>query len=89
MKVLVTLSALLISANASAENLCVDKAVRSAKENAVKTYLPHAVEVLTPKRNYLEKYNVVLTNASMTKFEEIEITLLKSDCSVVSVIPDL
>jgi hypothetical protein len=89
MKGVITLATLLISVTASAENLCVDKAVRSAKENAVKTYLPHAVEVLQAKKDYLEKYNVVLTNASLTKFEEIEITLMKSDCSVVSVIPDL
>lgn len=69
---------------------CLDKAVRVAMENSHQA-IPQLqyVEVL-PSKSYLEAFNVTLRDErNSSDIENIKVTLMKSECSIVSVIPDI
>lgn len=83
-------SVLLVLGSTAQAAKCLDKAVSVAMENSHQA-IPQLqyVEVL-PSKSYLEAFNVTLRDErNSSDVEVIKVTLMKSECSIVSVIPDI
>jgi hypothetical protein len=79
-----TVSTLLSSAYGAP--LCKRAAIRVAREYSRNASTITSVAIL-PSKSYLESYRIALTDSQNEESEVIDVTLMKSDCSVVSVIP--
>lgn len=91
MKLLLVAMILLGSVPALASDNCVREAVRAAKENAIGTSVLHLVQTENVSKPYLEAYKVVLVDRAVDprKSETYAITLMKSDCAVISIVPEI
>lgn len=80
---------ILVSVSAQASK-CSDKAVSVAIQNSNQA-IPQVVNVaVLPSKVYLETYMVTLRDErNSSDIENIKVTLMKSECSIVSVIPDI
>lgn len=89
--ILLVMGFMMLVAHARADVGCAREAVRAAKENASSANLLQSVQVLDSSASYLVKYEVVLADRveEPASTEAYEVTLMKSDCSVVSVTPQL
>ncbi|MEK6555082.1 MAG: hypothetical protein AABZ31_07580 [Bdellovibrionota bacterium] len=82
----------LFSLNSYAEEIdCSGAAVRKAKEGSRTATRVYEVIELDSGKSYLEKYYVVLVDSYKKPRvrRASTITLMKSDCSVTSVVPEL
>ncbi len=91
MRALIALFVTVVSMNVYASDKCVSQAVRAAKTNAFNTSVLHAVTSLDAGKDYLEKYEVVLTDSKKDprRFEVYDVTMMKSRCTVAFLTPRL
>lgn len=69
---------------------CLDKAVSVATENSHQAIPQLQYVEQLPSKSYLEAYSVTLRDErNSSDVEVIKVTLMKSECSIVSVIPDI
>ena len=80
-----------LSFAALTEKDCTPVAIRVAKENAHDYSLVYAVNEVPARKAYLAQYEVILVDSlrKPTDSELVKIILMRSSCSVVSVIPDI
>lgn len=88
MKSLIVTFALAIpSAQAMAQSSCMSEAVSAAQQASRSTSSVISVETIATTKAYLEAYLVTLGSSSGGRTEAVKVTLMSSDCSIVSVIP--
>jgi DNA polymerase III alpha subunit (gram-positive type) len=83
-------SVLLVIGSSAHASKCIDKAVSVAMENSHQA-IPQLqfIEIL-PSKSYLEAFSVTLRDErNSSDVEVIKVTLMKSECSIISVIPDI
>ena len=91
MKKIVLASLLAFScASSFADENCVSEAISAVKTSAHSTSLFESIEFLPAERNYLESYRVTLRdrNREPIKYESYNVTLMKSSCTVTSLLRD-
>ena len=74
-----------------ADKNCTRIAIEVAKENARYYSLVYSVNEVPAQKAYLAQYEVILVDSRKkpTDSELVKIILMRSTCSVVSVIPDV
>lgn len=91
MKAFLALVITIVSVNVFASDKCVSEAVSAAKRSAFRTSVLHAVTSFEADKNYLEQYEVVLTDSvsNPRRFETYDVTMMKSGCTAAFVTPRL
>ena len=83
-------SMVLVLGSAAQAAKCIDKAARVAVENSNQA-LPQVLNIeVLPSKSYLESFVVTFRDErNSSDIENIKVVLMKSECSIVSVIPDI
>ena len=83
---LITLFVMLFSFSAMADGVCEKKAIQTAQTNSFKGRTLYDIESLQVAKDYLVSYRVTMrdNNGSESSEDIMDIILMKSSCSVVS-----
>lgn len=86
---LIALAISFASLNSFASGVCQKRATQEARESSSLRKLVYDVEEVPSAKSYLVSYKITLVD-SLTQprdIESVQVILMKSDCSTVSVIP--